>query len=65
MTTEINTFEEELIPRRRAWILLAQLALCFSAYCVLSYFIPHDRYIRYQQLADSDLLEAGGRHDIY
>jgi hypothetical protein len=58
MTTEINTFEEEFVPRRRAWILLAQLALCFSLYCVLSYFLPHDRYIQYQQLADSDLFRS-------
>jgi hypothetical protein len=58
MTTEINTLEEEFIPRRRAWLLLAQLALCFSLYCVLSYFLPHDRYIRYQQLVDSDLFRS-------
>jgi hypothetical protein len=58
MTTEINTFEEEFLPRRQAWILLAQLALCFSLYCALSYFLPHDRYIRYQQLADSDLFRS-------
>ena len=36
MTTEINTFEEEFVPRGRAWILLAQLALCFSRSCALS-----------------------------
>jgi hypothetical protein len=58
VTAEINTFEEEFIPRRRSWLLLAQLALCFSLYCVLSYFLPHDRYIRYQQLADSDLFRS-------
>jgi hypothetical protein len=58
MTAEINTFEAEFIPRKRAWILLAELALCFSFYCVLSYFLPHDRYIRYQQLADSDLFRS-------
>jgi hypothetical protein len=58
MTREINTFEEEFLPRREAWILLAQLALCFSLYCALSYFLPHDRYIRYQQLADSDLFRS-------
>jgi hypothetical protein len=58
MTTEINTFEEEFIPKRRAWILLGQVALCFLFYCVLSYFLPHDRYIRYQQFADSDLFRS-------
>jgi hypothetical protein len=58
MTPEINTFEEEFIPKKRAWILLALLALCFSLYCVLSYFLPHDRYIRYQQMPDSDLFRS-------
>jgi hypothetical protein len=58
MTTEINTFEETFVPQRRAWILLVLFALCFSLYCVLSYFLPHDRYIRYQQLADSDLFRS-------
>jgi hypothetical protein len=58
MTTEINTFEETFIPQGRAWILLGLLALCFSSYCVLSYFLPHDRYIRYQQLANSDLFRS-------
>ena len=58
MATEINTFEEEFIPRRRAWILLALLAICFMSYCVLSYLLPHDCYVRYQQLADSDLFRS-------
>ena len=58
MTTEINTFQEEYIPQKRAWILLATLALCFSFYCVLSFFLPHDRYVRYQQLRDSDLFRS-------
>jgi hypothetical protein len=58
MATEINTFEEEFIPRQRAWILLALLAFCFGFYCVLSYLLPHDRYVRYQQLADSDLFRS-------
>jgi hypothetical protein len=58
MTTEINTFEEEFIPRRRAWLLLALLAICFASYCILSYFLPQDRYIRYQILAHSDFFRA-------
>jgi hypothetical protein len=58
MTTEINTFEVEFIPRRRAWILLALFAICFMLFCVLSYLLPHDRYIRYQQLTDSDLFRS-------
>lgn len=58
MTTEINTFEQILIPPGKAWILLGLLALCFSSCFVLSYFLPHDRYIRYQQLADSDLFRS-------
>jgi hypothetical protein len=55
MTIEINSFEKEFIGQRRAWTFLALLVICFSVYCVLSYFLPHDRYIRYQQLTDSDL----------
>jgi hypothetical protein len=58
MTAEINTFEEELVGQKRAWTLLALLAICFSSYCVLSYFLPHDPYIRYQQLTDSDLFRT-------
>jgi hypothetical protein len=58
MTAEINPFEEELIPQRRAWLLLALLAICFMLYCVLSYLLPHDRYVRYQQLADSDFFRT-------
>jgi hypothetical protein len=58
MKREINTFEEEFLPKRQAWLFLAQLAFCFSLYCALSYFLPHDRYIRYQQLADSDLFRS-------
>jgi hypothetical protein len=58
LTAEINTFEDEFVSRRRAWILLALLAICFGLCCVLSYLLPHDRYIRYQQLADSDLFRT-------
>lgn len=58
MATEINTFEEEFVPRRRAWNFLALLAICFMSYCVLSYLLPHDRYVRYQQLAESDLFRS-------
>ena len=58
MTTETNTFEEEFIPRRRASLLLALLAICFLSYCVLSYLLPHDRYVRYQELAHSDFFRA-------
>jgi hypothetical protein len=49
MATEINTFEEEFIPQRRACILLALLSICFTLYCVFACLLPHDRYIRYQQ----------------
>ncbi len=58
MTAEINTFEEEFVPQRQAWVLLALFAVCFASYYVFSYFLPHDRYIRYQQLTDSDLFRS-------
>ena len=58
MKPEINAFEQEFIPKRRAWILLSQLAVFFTLYCVVSYFLPHDRYIRYQQMPDSDLFRT-------
>lgn len=58
MTAEIDTFAVQFVPQKRAWILLALLAVCFSFYCVLSYFLPHDRYVRYQQLTDSDFFRT-------
>jgi hypothetical protein len=58
MANEINTFEEEFIPQRRAWILLAMLSVFFFLYCAFAYLLPHDRYIRYQQLANSDLFRT-------
>jgi hypothetical protein len=58
MTPEVNTFEEEFLPRRRAWLLLALFAICFMSCCVLSYLLPHDRYVRYQQLRASDLFRS-------
>ncbi len=58
MATEINTFEEEFIPPGRAWILLALLAVFFVLCSVLSYLLPHDRYVRYQQFVDSDLFRS-------
>ena len=58
MTMEINTFDEEFVPRQQAWLLLALLAICFVSYCVLSYLLPHDRYVRYQQLTESDLFRS-------
>lgn len=58
MNSEFNTFEVELLPSRMAWIFLALFALSFSLYCVLSYFLPHDRYIRYQVFANADLFRS-------
>ncbi len=58
MTAEINTFTDEIVPRRRAWALLALFAFLFAGYCVISYFLPHDRYVRYQQLRDTDLFRS-------
>jgi hypothetical protein len=58
MTPEINTFDQELVPRNRAWCFLGLLASGFAFWCVLSFLLPHDRYIRYQQLTDSDLFRS-------
>jgi hypothetical protein len=55
---EFNVWNQEFVPRARAWSLFAQLALCFSLFCVLSYFLPHDRYVRFQQLTASDLFRS-------
>lgn len=49
MTTQISTFDEEIISQRQAWILLALLGMGFAFWCVLSCMLPHDRYIRCQQ----------------
>jgi hypothetical protein len=58
MTAEIDTFEVEFVPRRQAWGLLAFFALAFILLFVASLLLPHDRYIRYQQLTDSDLFRT-------
>jgi len=58
MTAEINTFQEQFISRRRAVLLLALLAICFLSWCVITYLLPHDRYVRYQQLTGSDLFRT-------
>jgi hypothetical protein len=58
VTPEINTFEENFISARRARALLALLAALFAMWCVCSVLLPHDRYIRYQQLSDSDLFRS-------
>jgi hypothetical protein len=58
MKAESDTFDKEFISDRRAWILLALLGIGFALWCVLSYLLPHDRYIRYQQLTDSDLFRS-------
>jgi hypothetical protein len=58
MAAEINTFEEAFIPAGRAWGLLVLLAIFFMLCCVGSFFLPHDRYVRYQQLADSDMFRS-------
>ena len=58
MTAEINTFEAEFLPRRQAWILLAMLAVAVTLWLAITLVLPHDRYIRYQQLTDSDLFRT-------
>jgi hypothetical protein len=60
MMAEIDTFVEEFIFHRHAWILLALLGIGFALWCVLSCLLPHDRYIRYQQpqLAESYLFRT-------
>ena len=58
MIAETNTFEEEFVSRQRAWTLLVFFAICFILYCVFSCLLPHDRYIRYQQLTNSDLFRS-------
>jgi len=58
MTAEFDTFEKEFISNSQAWMLLSLLGIGFALWCVLSYLLPHDRYVRYQQLADSDLFRS-------
>ena len=58
MATETNTFENEFMPPARAWFLLALLLASFALYCVLACLLPHDRYVRYQQLSKSDLFRS-------
>ena len=58
MPCEINTFEVEFLTRRQAWRLLAFFAITCVLWLVVSILLPHDRYIRYQQLTDSDLFRT-------
>jgi hypothetical protein len=55
---EVNTFEQEFVPPARAWALLALFAICFALYGVVTYLLPHDPYIRYQQMVDSDFFRG-------
>jgi hypothetical protein len=58
MPAEIDTFEVEFVAGRQAWRLLALFGAAFTLWFVLSLLLPHDRYIRYQQLTDSDLFRT-------
>jgi hypothetical protein len=58
MAAEINTFEVEFLPRQKAWRLLVLFGLTFALLFGASLLLPHDRYIRYQQLVDSDLFRT-------
>jgi hypothetical protein len=58
MTAEIDTFEVEFLSKRKAWRLLAFFVLAFVVLFVSTLLLPHDRYIRYQQLTDSDLFRT-------
>jgi hypothetical protein len=55
---EVNTFEREFVPPACAWALLALFAICFALYGVVTYLLPHDPYIRYQQMVDSDFFRG-------
>lgn len=58
MTAEIDTFEVEFLAGRQAWRQLALFAAAFTLWFVFSLLLPHDRYIRYQQLTGSDLFRT-------
>lgn len=58
MTAEINTFEVEFLPRWQAWSLLICFGIAFALLSAVSLLLPHDRYIRYQQLTESDLFRT-------
>ena len=58
MQIEINPFDEAFLSARKGMILLVLLVCSFAAYCVLATMLPHDRYIRFQQLRASDLFRS-------
>ena len=58
MQIEINTFDEKFFSARRASLLFALLACSVAAFCVLATMLPHDRYVRFQQLRNSDLFRS-------
>jgi hypothetical protein len=58
MTAEIDTFETEFVPEWQAWKLLGALVAAVAVLLTVSILLPHDRYVRYQQLTDSDLFRS-------
>src|ERR1700721_2540665 len=58
MPCEINTFEVEFLTKRQAGGLLSLFAMSFVPWLIVSFLLPHDRYIRYQQLTESDLFRT-------
>jgi hypothetical protein len=55
---ETRAIDQEFLSRPRAVALLAVLAVGFALCCLLVVLLPHDRYIRYQQFAKSDLFRS-------
>jgi hypothetical protein len=58
MQPEIDTFEQQFLPKGKALSLLLLFVVGFIFWCSLSLLLPHDRYIRYQQLTDSDIFRS-------
>lgn len=58
MAAEIDVFEVEFVSRRLAWRLMVLFGVAFVLLCAFSILLPHDRYIRYQQLTESDLFRT-------
>lgn len=55
---DLTHMKQELIAPKRAWWFIGLLLLSCAGLCGLALLLPHDRYVRFQQLTDSDLFRS-------
>jgi hypothetical protein len=58
MSSDNNPANQEFLSLKRSVTLGVLFFVCFGVYVVLACSLPHDRYIRYQQLTNGDLFRT-------